>query len=83
MLEGLREPLLERPAIQALQMFQRINALDVMPPRTSNVFKKNFPELFTGLGRVCSEYRIQLKARPYAIATPRRIAEIGTTEIER
>ena len=63
-LEGLRKPLLERPAIQELQMFQRINTLNVMPPRTSNVF--------TGDGRVSSEYRIQLKedARPYAVATP-------------
>ena len=57
-LKGLRKPLLERPANQSLQMFQRINALNVMPPRTSNVFKKSFPELFTGLGRVSSEYRI-------------------------
>ena len=76
-LEGLREPLLGRPAIKALQMFQRINALDEMPPKTtSNGFKKSFPELFTGLGRVSSEYRIQLKedARPYSVATPRRIA---------
>ena len=74
-LERLREPLLGRPAIQALQIFQRISALDVMSPKISNVFKKNFTELFTGLGRVCSKYRIQLKddVRPYSIAIPRRM----------
>ena len=61
MLEGLREPLFGRSAIQPLQTFQRINRLDVIPPRTSNIFKKSFPELFSGLGIVSSEYRIQLK----------------------
>ena len=73
-LGGLRKPIFGRPAIQA--NVQRINTFDVMPPRTSNVFKKSFPELFTGLGRVSTECRIQLKedARPYAVPTPRRIA---------
>ena len=35
-----------------------------------------FPELFTGLGKLDGDYTIQLKegAKPFALSTPRRVA---------
>ena len=68
---GLKKPLLGRPAIQALDLLQRINAIS-----TSTVeSKKEFPELWQGLGKCENAYTVRLKddAKPFSIATPRRL----------
>lgn len=68
---GLKKPLLGRPAIQALDLLQRINAVS-----TSTVEpKKEFPELWQGLGKCENAYTVRLKddAKPFSIATPRRL----------
>ena len=68
---GLKKPLLGRPAIQALDLLQRINAVS-----TSTVEpKKEYPELWQGLGRGENAYTVRLKddAKPFSIATPRRL----------
>ena len=69
--KGLRKPLIGRPAITALQLVSRVNAID---STQQNIVSK-FPSLFKGLGTIEGEYTIVLKqeARPYALATPRRI----------
>ena len=68
---GLKKPLLGRPAIQALDLLQRINAVN-----TSTVEpKKEYPELWQGLGMCQNAYTVRLKddAKPFSIATPRRL----------
>ena len=62
--KGLRKPLIGRLAI-------KVNTVDVYQQEI--VMK--FPRLFKGLGTLQGEYEIVLRkdARPYAIATPRRI----------
>ena len=68
---GLKKPLLGRPAIQALDLLQRINAVS-----TSTVEpKKEYPELWQGLGMCKNAYTVRLKddAKPFSIATPRRL----------
>ncbi|GFS00231.1 Pol polyprotein [Elysia marginata] len=73
LLDGLEQPLLGRPAIEALNLLQRINS--VKGTQESVDFKKEFPELFTGLSNLQKEYKIQLKddVVPPKISSPRRI----------
>ena len=65
----LKEPLLGRPAIEALKFIERVNAVD------NDQYRKEFPELFTGLGRMKNDYTIRLQenAPPFAITAPRRL----------
>ena len=67
----LNRPLLGRPAIEALGLVQRVNAV-----QTKTDLMKQFPKLFEGLGKLEEEYTIVLQddARPYALSTPRCIA---------
>ena len=67
----LNRSLLGRPAIEALGLVQRVNAV-----QTETDVVKEFPKLFGGLGRLEEEYKIVLRddATPYALSTPRRIA---------
>ena len=67
---NLKEPLLGRPAIEALKLIERINSVD-----KENKYKQEFPELFVGLGRMKNVYTIRLQenAQPFAISTPRRL----------
>jgi len=69
--KGLRKPLIGRPAITALELVSRINAIDTGKQHMLD----QHPELFQGLGTIEGEYNIVLKgdAKPYALATPRRI----------
>ena len=64
-----KEPLLERPATEALKLIERVNAAD------NDQYRKEFPELFTGLGRMKNVYTIRLQenAQPLAITAPRRV----------
>ena len=65
---GLYKPLLGQPAITALQILKRVGAVGVQP-------EEEFPQLFTGLGKLSEEYTIKLKdgATPFALNTPRRV----------
>ena len=67
---NLKEPLLGRPATEALKLIERINSVD-----KDNKYKQEFPELFTELGRMKNVYTIRLQenAQHFAISTPRRL----------
>lgn len=71
--KGLEEPLLGRPAIKALHLIQQVD--QVADNQMTHCCQK-FPSLFSGLGRLKNIYKISLKAdaKPYAVATPRRLA---------
>lgn len=70
-IDSLSRPLLGLPAIEALQLIERIDAVELPEER----FKKKFPKVFTGLGRLEGDYCIRLKtdAMPYALTTPHRV----------
>ena len=70
---SLHQSLLGRPAIESLDLVKRVNAIGIM---TSDHIKLQFPELFTGLGKLQGNYHICLKqgAKPYSLTTPRRVA---------
>ena len=78
-------PLLGRPAIEALGLAVRVESITKQKGKPENINSK----LFQGLGRLNTEYRIQLKegAKPYALTTPRWIAipllPLVKTELER
>ena len=65
----LNEPLFGSPATETLKLTERVNSVD-----KDNVYKQEFPEHFTGLGRMKNVYTIRLQenAQPWAISTPRR-----------
>ena len=68
---GARQALLGRPAIESLQLVEKINAIEV-----NKEYKAQFPKLFTGLGKLDGpDYVIKLKpdAKPFALTTPRRV----------
>lgn len=71
--EGLNIPLLSRQAATALQLVAR---LDTATLDSKETVKKEFPELFSGLGSMKGEYNIVLKpgAQPFSVSTPRRIS---------
>ena len=72
MVKGLSKSLLGQPATEQLHLIQRIGVANSqsLDPHTE------FPELFTGLGKLERDYTIQLKegAKPFALSTPRRVA---------
>ena len=69
--QGLRFPLLGRPAIEALNIVSVVQQVQIS---TDELYEK-FPQVFDGLGKLDGEYHIDLKddARPYAVTTPRRV----------
>uniref|UniRef100_A0A0A9W9U6 RNA-directed DNA polymerase n=3 Tax=Lygus hesperus TaxID=30085 RepID=A0A0A9W9U6_LYGHE len=70
--DGLKSPLLGKPAIEKLNLFKRVNLVS----DESSMWIESYPELFTGLGRIREKYKIELtaNAKPYAITAPRRIS---------
>ena len=68
---GLQKALMGRPAIKALGLVTRLNAINSQEKVTAK-----YPGLFTGLGTLEGEYRIKLKedAKPFALTTSRRVA---------
>ena len=68
-IRGLQKPLLGQPAMIALQILKRVGAVKGVRP------EEQFPQLFTGLGKLNDEYTIRLKegAQPFALNTPRRV----------
>ena len=69
--QGLRKPLIGRLVITAVQLVNRVNTIDSIKQQIVG----QHPELFQGLGTIEGEYNIVLKAdaKPYALATPKRI----------
>ena len=69
--KDLHTSLLGRPAIEALNLIVRVDAVD-----TGEKYKAAFPKLFEGLGSIPGEYTIQLEehATPFSLNTPRRVA---------
>ncbi|KAL7827662.1 hypothetical protein SRHO_G00333800 [Serrasalmus rhombeus] len=67
---GLKSGLFGRTASVALGLVARIDA--TFCPKTVT---EQFPQLFSGLGRMEGKYKIELKpdAKPYSLSTPRRI----------
>ena len=70
--KGLHKPLLGCPAIEKLSLVSRISSVEEAEQSPADMF----PQLFTGLGKMKGEYRIQLRegAQPFALSTPRRVA---------
>ena len=65
-MENLKEPLLGRPAIDALNLVRKVDTIHCEDSRRiEQEVKKMYPYLFKGL--------VELEA-PYAITTPRRVA---------
>ncbi len=64
--------LLGRPAIHALGIMSRIDTVNL---DSLESVKRQFSELFQGLGKMQGEYEISLKpdAKPFSLSTPRRI----------
>ena len=75
--ENLKEPLLGRPAIDALNLVQKVDTIHSDDSaRIEQEVKTMFPNLFKGLGELEGEFNIKLTPRstPYAVTTPRRVA---------
>uniref|UniRef100_A0A3P8NB56 ribonuclease H n=1 Tax=Astatotilapia calliptera TaxID=8154 RepID=A0A3P8NB56_ASTCA len=68
----LTQGLLSRIASVALGLVARIETVSLTSVET---VKQQFPTLFSGLGRMAGEYKIELKAdaKPFALSTPRRV----------
>ena len=82
--KNLKKQLLGKPAIKALNILQRTNAVQINPAELPDEreykqsIKSRFPQLFRGLGTIKNaEYNIKLQstARPFAINAPRRISQ--------
>ncbi|KAL2089226.1 hypothetical protein ACEWY4_016125 [Coilia grayii] len=67
---GLATPLLGLPAIQNLCLLSPVDAI-----ATDNTYVRQYPRVFTGLGKLEGEYRIKLKdnATPFALVVPRHL----------
>lgn len=71
--EGLSMPLLSRMTAIALQLVARVENISLDFTET---IKKEFPKLFSGLGKMEGKCNIVLKpgAQPFSLSTPRRIS---------
>ena len=71
-IKGLKKPLLGRPAIEALGVLKRVDAVEGRQD-----IKDEYPSLFKNknIGKIDSPYLIRLKddARPFSITAPRRL----------
>ena len=69
--QGLQRNLLGLPAIMALQLVSRVDAI----VSTKEEIQQEFPALFEGLGNLGEPYSVRLKddAKPHAIYTPRNV----------
>ncbi|XP_037558060.1 uncharacterized protein K02A2.6-like [Dermacentor silvarum] len=79
--EGLQTALLGRPAIRALDIRSHLEAVEANKQTearhmVSPEARPEFSQLFTGLGKMKTPYKVTLKANatPYAVTTPRRVA---------
>ncbi len=71
-ISGLKMALPGRPAIHALGIISRIDTVNLDGLES---VKRQFPDLFQGLGKMQGEYDISLKpdAKPFSLSTPHRI----------
>ncbi|XP_035711740.1 uncharacterized protein LOC118437070 [Folsomia candida] len=78
-IRGLQRPLLGLRACEDLNLVRRVDRVwnEEVPKSAENPahFEKEFPMLFSGLGKIDHPYTIKLKpdAVPYAIHCPRRV----------
>ena len=75
--ETLKEPLLGRPAIDALNLVQKVETIHSNHSASiEQEAKTMYSKLFKGLGELEGEFSIKLTpgSTPYAITTPRRVA---------
>ena len=79
--KDLKTNLLGLPAITALNLVARIQSIS----SSKESIISRYPELFTGLGTLGSEYKISLKpdAKPYALHTARRVPISLRKEVEK
>ena len=69
-MNGARQALLGRPAIESLEIVKKIDEVEAKD------YVAEYPKLFTGLGKLEGpEYTIKLKpdAKPFALSSPRRV----------
>ena len=68
MVKGMQNNLLGLPAIKALEMLAKVEAIQ-------KTILEHYQSLFTGLGTLKEEYKIELKpnAKPFALYTPRTV----------
>ena len=74
---NLKEPLLGRPAIDALNLVQKVETIQADERSViEDEVKSTYPNLFKGLGKLDGEFSIKLKpdSTPLALTTPRRVA---------
>ena len=75
---NLKEPLLEKPAIEGLNLIQKVASIqsDSSYNGIEAEAKANHPRLFKGLGELKDEFKITLKPdlTPFALTTPHRVA---------
>lgn len=69
--EGLTQPLLGLPAIEAMRLVHRVSEVT----QTDTDFKALYPSVFQGLGELKEQYHTELEEGviPYALSTPRRV----------
>lgn len=76
-IDSLARPLLGLLALTELWLVEQMEKIDTLEEKgdPGRKFKKKFPKVFTGLGRLEGDYRIWLRdnAVPYALTTPRRV----------
>ena len=80
--ENVRGALLGRPALMALELvqiklFQEVSCSAVADEKRENEFVKEYPKLFTGLGRIKGEpinIKMEEGVSPYHLSAPRRVA---------
>ncbi|XP_046855956.1 uncharacterized protein K02A2.6-like [Xenia sp. Carnegie-2017] len=80
----LKEPLLGRPAINALDLIATVEAIQSNAASDmEEEIKAPYPNLFKGLGELDGEYNIKLKpgAIPFALTKPRRIPLTMTKKV--
>ena len=68
---GMHKALLGNPTIEALQLISRVESVEC-----ATDYRKEYPQLFNGLGKMEGSYTIALKegAQPYSVNVPRRVA---------
>ncbi|XP_064468401.1 uncharacterized protein K02A2.6-like [Ornithodoros turicata] len=74
---GLREALLGRPGIKALEVLKHLHEVSTTPSGVLDAKEvlKDYPKLLSGLGLMKTPYKITLlpEAKPYAVTYPRRV----------
>uniref|UniRef100_A0A147BN06 RNA-directed DNA polymerase n=1 Tax=Ixodes ricinus TaxID=34613 RepID=A0A147BN06_IXORI len=85
---GLREALLGRPAIKALQVLRYLQEVTTVPENEDVEARKileSYPELLSGLGLMETPYRVVLApgAKPHAVTYPRRVPIPLLPDVER